>query len=149
MSRGAFPTCKRVASSNFKQVAKTGVKMLKKPLTALTCKAKKSNEITRIKIPAQFAVHPTSISENHLKNRCPICGGDGVLWFGSVISNKSLPFQDKCPVCDGYGCGNEFDSIRLGFSRYEKRVFFNILCKKESFKTRLDVPKFLPMVVSK
>lgn len=134
--------------------------MFKKLLPALLCianlkitlsvinKSKKPNEITRIKLPTRFAIHPTSLSENQFKNRCPICGGDGVLWFGSVISNKSLLFQDKCPVCDGYGYGNEFDNIRPAL-RCEEIICVNILCKKEAFKTRLDAGKFLPMVVLK
>jgi len=157
--------------------------MFKKLFTALLCianfkitlsvinKAKKPNEITRIKTPARITVHAHSLTKNNFqylfkweyregfiqafKPLCPVCNGGGVYSFKSaVIPCEShfvdLSFFDDCLMCGGSGIleGARFSEWFL--STVSQREFaVTLLCYQEAFKTPADDLKFLPMVVSK
>jgi len=141
--------------------------MLKKLFSALSRKAKKPNKITRIKTPARFAIHAHSLVKNsyfalrktaygtkylekNFKQTCPVCDGSGIFRMESMVSALPLPFYDNCVACGGNGL-----SDMVWFSHWyqvrplDKVFVVNVLCQKEAFKTPLDAPKFLPIVVSK
>ena len=129
--------------------------------------AKKPNEITRIKTPSRFSVHAHSLVKNRylyffnneygggviekFKPLCPICNGDMICKFKSVIIPceshfVDLSFFDDCLLCGGSGIliGSRLWCL---YNQIEKRFAINLLCHQLAFKTPLDAPKFLPMVV--
>ena len=103
--------------------------MFKKLFAALGFKAKKSNEITRIKTPARLAINAQSgIKLSSLQVFCPVCCGTG----GYTAS---------------YYCQGEFYKAYL--NHHSIKLILEICWKKEAFKIPLDAPKFLPMAVLK
>ena len=128
--------------------------MFKKLFAALGFKAKKSNEITRIKTPARLAINPRSdIKLSSLQVFCPVCCGDKKVLVKSSVSVMSLTDYTDCPVCCGTGCYTASYYCQGGFykaylNQHSIKLILEICWKKEAFKIPLDAPKFLPMVVS-
>lgn len=115
------------------------------------------NKITRIQTPAQFAIHAHSLTKNYTplggglysaKPLCPICAGSRICDAESLVSTLSSPLKTDCPVCGGSGIivGDNFSKW---FFLSGGKIDFTIalLCHQDAFKTPLDAPKFLPMVI--